>query len=90
MTGYVRKDTTNNIADGNVINAADLDSEFDGVQDAFNASTGHKHDGTAGEGATINALGPTQDVTVSATLVAPKTTNTVDIGSHSTSTTTNS
>jgi hypothetical protein len=81
MTGYVRKDTTNNIADGNVINAADLDSEFDGVQDAFNASTGHKHDGTAGEGATINALGPTQDVTVSATLLAPKTTNTVDIGS---------
>jgi hypothetical protein len=81
MTGYVRKDTTNNIADGNVINAADLDSEFDGVQDAFNASTGHKHDGTAGEGATINALGPTQDVTVSSTLVAPKTTNTVDIGS---------
>jgi hypothetical protein len=56
MTGYVRKDTTNNIADGNVINAADLDAEFDGVQDAFNASTGHKHDGTAGEGATINAL----------------------------------
>ena len=81
MTGYVRKDTTNNIADGNVINAADLDAEFDGVQDAFNASTGHKHDGTAGEGATINALGPTQDVTISATLVAPKTTNTVDIGS---------
>ena len=81
MTGYVRKDTTNNIADGNVINAADLDAEFDGVQDAFNASTGHKHDGTAGEGATINALGPTQDVTISATLLAPKTTNTVDIGS---------
>ena len=81
MTGYVRKDTTNNIADGNVINAADLDSEFDGVQDAFNASTGHKHDGTAGEGAPINELGPTQDVTVSSTLLAPKTTNTVDIGS---------
>ena len=83
MTGYVRKDTTNNIADGNVINAADLDAEFDGVQDAFNASTGHKHDGTAGEGATINALGPTQDVTISSTLLAPKTTNTVDIGSSS-------
>jgi hypothetical protein len=81
MTGYVRKDTTNNIADGNVINAADLDAEFDGVQAAFNASTGHKHDGTASEGATINALGPTQDVTISATLVAPKTTNFVDIGS---------
>jgi hypothetical protein len=81
MTGYVRKDTTNNIADGNVINAADLDSEFDGVQAAFNASTGHKHDGTASEGATINSLGPTQDVTISASLIAPKTTNFVDIGS---------
>jgi hypothetical protein len=81
MTGYVRKDTTNNIADGNVINAADLDNEFDGIQDAFNASTGHNHDGTSGEGAPITALGPTQDVTVSATLLVPKTTNTVDIGS---------
>ena len=83
MTGYVRKDTTNNIADGNVINAADLDAEFDGVQDAFNASTGHNHDGTTGEGAPITALGPTQDVTISAILLAPKTNNTVDIGSSS-------
>jgi hypothetical protein len=81
MTGYVRKDTTNNIADGNVINAADLDAEFDGVKDAFQASTGHKHDGTTGEGAPITSLGPNQDVTISATLLAPKTTNTVDIGS---------
>ena len=81
MTGYVRKDTTNNIADGNVINAADLDSEFDGVQDGFNASTGHTHGGAAGEGAPITRLGPTQDVTASAVLLAPKTTNTVDIGS---------
>jgi hypothetical protein len=81
MTGYVRKDTTNNIADGNVINASDLDAEFDGVKDAFQASTGHKHDGTTGEGAPITSLGPNQDVTISATLLAPKTTNTVDIGS---------
>jgi hypothetical protein len=81
MTGYVRKDTTNNIADGNVINAADLDAEFDGVKDAFQASTGHKHDGSTGEGAPITSLGPNQDVTISATLLAPKTTNTVDIGS---------
>ena len=81
MTGYVRKDTTNNIADGNVINAADLDSEFDGIQDGFNASTGHTHGGTTGEGAPITKIGPTQDVTASATLLAPKTTNTVDVGS---------
>ena len=83
MTGYVRKDTTNNIADGNIINALDLDAEFDGVVDAFNASTGHKHDGSSGEGAPITTIGPTQDVVASATAVTPKTTNTVDIGSSS-------
>ena len=56
-TGYVRNDTPNNIADGNVINASDLDGEFDAVQAAFNASTGHSHDGTAGEGPQIAAGG---------------------------------
>jgi len=56
-TGYVRNDTGNNIADGNVINASDLDGEFDAVQAAFNASTGHSHDGTEGEGPPIGAAG---------------------------------
>jgi len=83
MTGYVRTDTTNNIADGNIINATDLDNEFDGIQAAFNSSTGHNHDGTTGEGAPILVLGPTQDVVVGAAAVTPKTTNTVDIGSGS-------
>jgi hypothetical protein len=83
MTGYVRTDITNNIADGNIINATDLDNEFDGVQAAFNSSTGHNHDGTTGEGAPILVLGPTQDVVVGAAAVTPKTTNTVDIGSGS-------
>ena len=83
MTGYVRKDTTNNIADGNVINAADLDSEFDGVQAAFNSSTGHTHDGSASEGAPITKLGPVQDVTISTTVLGVKTTNTVDLGTSS-------
>ena len=83
MAGYTRTDTTNNIADGNIINAADLDGEFDGIQAAFNSSTGHNHDGTTGEGAPILVLGPTQDVVVGALTVTPKTTNTVDIGSGS-------
>ena len=81
MAGYIRVDTSNNIADGNVIAAADLDNEFDGVQDAFSASTGHTHGGAVGEGAPIVKLGPNNDVTISATLLAPKTTNTVDLGS---------
>jgi hypothetical protein len=83
MAGYTRTDTTNNIADGNIINATDLDNEFDGIQAAFNSSTGHNHDGTTGEGAPILVLGPTQDVVVGASTVTPKTTNTVDIGSSS-------
>jgi len=56
-TGYTRNDTANNIADGNVINASDLDGEFDAVQAAFHASTGHSHDGTTGEGPQIDASG---------------------------------
>ncbi len=83
MTGYVRVDTSNNIADGNIINAADLDGEFDGVQSAFSATTGHSHGGDVGEGAPITKLGPANDVTISDVLMAPKTTNTVDLGTTS-------
>ena len=79
-TGYTRKDTANNIDDGNVINAADLDLEFDGIQSAFDNSTGHTHDGTAGEGAPIETIGPAQDVVATASALRPKTDNTVDLG----------
>ena len=80
MAGYTRQDTANNIANGNVIDADDFDAEYNAIEDAFNASTGHKHDGTAGEGAPITKVGPSQDVVVSATNVNPKTTNTLDLG----------
>jgi hypothetical protein len=65
-TGYVRNDTSNNIADGNVINASDLDGEFDAVQAAFNASTGHSHDGTTGEGPQIQTAGIADDAVTGA------------------------
>jgi len=81
MAGYTRNDSLNNIADGNIINAADLDGEFDALVAAFDAATGHVHDGTAANGAPITKVGPTQDVVVSASAVTPKTTNTVDLGS---------
>jgi len=83
MTGYIRKDTTNNIADGNVINAADLDNEFDGIQAAFVVATGHTHDGTASEGAPITKIGPVQDIIASISALYPKVTNTVDLGTSS-------
>jgi hypothetical protein len=82
-TGYVRVDTSNNIANGNVINADDLDNEFNGVEAAFNASSGHTHDGTASEGAPITVVGPSQDIVVTTSLLRPKTTNVVDLGTSS-------
>jgi len=82
-TGYTRNDTPNNIADGNVINASDIDGEYDAIEAAFNETTGHTHDGTAAEGAPITVLGPVQDFIASATEIKPKTTNTLDIGTNS-------
>ena len=57
MTGCVRNDTTNQIADGNVINAAPLNGEFNALAAAFDASTGHEHDGTTGDAPKINLTG---------------------------------
>ncbi len=82
MAGYTRQDTANNIANGNVIDADDFDAEYNAVENAFNASTGHKHDGTAGEGAPITKVGPSQNLVVSATNVNPKTSNTLDLGTN--------
>jgi hypothetical protein len=79
-TGYTRTDTSNNIANGNVINAADLDGEFDAVQAAMDVTTGHNHDGTVGGGAPVSVIGPVQDVVVTTSVLRPKTDNTVDLG----------
>lgn len=81
MTGYIRNDTSDNIANGKTANADDLDGEFNALQAAFNAVTGHTHDGTTGNGAPITNVGPAKDVVVSTTAVTPKTDNTVDLGS---------
>jgi len=81
-TGYTRNDTSNNIADGNVINASDLDGEYDAIESAFGTS-GHTHDGTSGEGGPVTVLGPVQDFVASASEIKPKTDNTLDIGTSS-------
>jgi len=82
-TGYTRADTSDNIANGNVIDADDLDTEFNAVESAFSSSSGHTHDGTAAEGAPITVLGPAQDVVATTSVLRPKTTNTVDLGTSS-------
>jgi len=81
MAGYTRQDTANNIANGNVIDADDFDSEYNAIEGAFNSTSGHTHDGTSGEGAPITKVGPAQDLIVSGVAVIPKSTNTLDLGS---------
>ena len=81
MAGYTRTDTNNNISNGSVIDADDFDAEYNAIEAGFNASTGHSHDGTTGEGSPITKVGPTQNLIVSSATVLPKTTNTLDLGS---------
>jgi hypothetical protein len=80
MAGYIRNDTSNNIATGNIINSADLDGEFDALQSAFVATTGHNHDGTTGSGAPISTIGPTQEIIVTTAAIRPSADNTIDLG----------
>ena len=82
MAGYTRQATAN-IATGSVIDADDFNDEYNQIQSAFNASTGHTHDGTAAEGAPIEKIGPSQDVVCTASVLRPKTTNAVDLGTTS-------
>tara|TARA_R110002096_G_scaffold435912_1_gene664178 strand:+ start:2452 stop:4728 length:2277 start_codon:yes stop_codon:yes gene_type:complete len=79
--GYIRNDGANNIANGNVIDAADLDGEFDAVVAAFDSTTGHTHDGTTAEGGVITVVGPAQEYVSSGTSFHPKTDDTYDLGS---------
>jgi len=52
---YTRQ-SSSGIVDGGVIEATDLNNEFDQLLAAFVASTGHTHDGTAAEGGPITKL----------------------------------
>jgi hypothetical protein len=79
-TGYVRNDTSNNIANGKVASASDIDGEFDAIVAAFNESTGHTHDGTSAEGAPITVIGPAQDFVAGASDLKPKTDSAYTLG----------
>ena len=49
---YTRQSSAG-ITDGAVIEASDLNNEFDQLLAAFVAASGHTHDGTAAEGGPI-------------------------------------
>ena len=53
--GYTRQ-SSSEIVDGEVINAADFNNEFAALVTAFAASTGHSHDGTSAEGGNVTKL----------------------------------
>lgn len=82
MAGYTRQDG-GNISNGNIIDATDLNAEFDKLQTAFASSGGHTHDGTSDGGARIEVVGPNGEVTVSASSVTPKVSTDVDVGTAS-------
>jgi len=54
MAGYTRQSS---FADGDIIQAADFNDEYNQLLNAFNNTTGHAHDGTAAEGPVIGLIG---------------------------------
>lgn len=80
ITGYVRQDVTNQIADGVVASAVFLDQEFDALQASFASNTGHTHSGVTGEGAPITVVGPAQDVVVTGLTMEPKSNDVLSLG----------
>lgn len=56
MAGYTRQSSAN-IVTGEIIRAAPLNLEFDTLQTAFSAGSGHTHDGTTGSGPKILLTG---------------------------------
>ena len=82
MAGYIRTGVgvEDNIADGLTINAADFNAEYDAIEVAFGTS-GHTHDGTAGNGPVITAVGPSLAYEFNANAMQPKSGQTsLDLG----------
>jgi len=79
-TGYVRQDTTGQLADGNPIDADLFNDEYNAIVNAFNASSGHNHDGTTGGGAPVTKIGGSNELEVEASAVFPKVDNLIDLG----------
>jgi hypothetical protein len=52
MAGYTRQSSATIVTE-EIVEAAPLNAEFNQLQSAFDETTGHAHDGTAGEGPTI-------------------------------------
>jgi len=60
MAGYTRQST---FADGDTITAALFNNEYNQLVNAFSNTSGHAHDGTAGEGPVIGLIGDAGETT---------------------------
>ena len=78
MAGYAARQST--YVDGDVIDAADSNDEFDAILAAFGSTSGHNHDGTAGEGSRITVVGTSSDNVTFGSALTPDANNTIDIG----------
>ncbi len=78
--GYTRQDTTGALANGQPIDADLFNNEYNAIESAMHASTGHNHDGTTGGGATINKIGPSNELEADSSAVFPKVNNLIDNG----------
>ena len=84
MAGYTRQSS---YTDGDIINAADSNDEYNQLLAAFVNTSGHKHDGTAAEGPVIGLIGDPGVATPLNKVVVNDTNNRVgvfvDVGSSS-------
>jgi hypothetical protein len=55
LAGYTRQSAAD-IVPTAVVRATPLNNEFNALRDALAATTGHKHDGTAAEGAFVPVI----------------------------------
>ena len=76
MAGYTRQSS---YADGDIINAADSNDEYNQLLAAFANTSGHKHDGTAAEGPVIGLIGDPGVVTPKNKVVVDDTNNQVEV-----------
>jgi len=76
MAGYTRQSS---YADGDIIDAADSNDEYNQLLAAFVNTSGHKHDGTAAEGPVIGLIGDPGVVAPKNKVVVDDTNNQVEV-----------
>lgn len=86
-TGYTRQSSAN-IVPGTGIRATHLNAEYNAIEAALNASTGHNHDGTVGGGAPIQSKILRNGQTGSYVVVATDLGKVIDVSSSTAATVT--